>query len=173
MTGRGRLLAWSAHGAAVLAGLSAAVSAYWLAGGTALLSTVGGVVEEQGRQGGAGVAAGLALVVAGKLAVAVLAVALAHPPAGRRLQRLVGRAALLAGGALTLYGGALVVVGALALSGVLGEPAEPTALRWHVLLWDPWFLLWGVLLLVSALTRRRLSRAGGRRRDGRASESVG
>ena len=49
MTRRGRLLAWSAYGAAVLAGLSAAVSAYWLAGGTALLSTVGGVVEEQGR----------------------------------------------------------------------------------------------------------------------------
>jgi hypothetical protein len=158
VTGRGRLLGWSAHGAAVLAALSAAMSAYWLAGGTALLSTVGGVVEEQGRQGGAVVAAGLALVVVGKLAVAVLALALAHSPAGRRLQRLVGLAGLLAGGVLTLYGGALVAVGALALTGVLGEPADPTALRWHVFFWDPWFLLWGVLLLVAALTRRRIPR---------------
>ena len=100
--------------------------------------------------------AGLALVVLGKLAV--LALALAHPPAGHRLQRVVGTTALLAGGVLTLYGGALVAVGAVALTGVLGEPADPTALRWHVLLWDPWFLLWGVLLLVAALTRRRLTR---------------
>ena len=104
------------------------------------------------------VAAGLALVVVGKLAVAVLALALAHSPAGRRLQRLVGLAGLLAGGVLTLYGGALVAVGALALTGVLGEPADPTALRWHVFFWDPWFLLWGVLLLVAALTRRRIPR---------------
>ena len=58
---------------------------------------------------------------------------------------------------LTLYGGVLVAVGALAPTGVLGEPADPTALRWHVLLRDPWFLLWG-LLLVAALSRRRLSR---------------
>ncbi len=54
------------------------------------------------------VTAGLALVVVLELAVAGLALALAHPPAGRRLQRLVGTAALLAGGVLTLYGGVLV-----------------------------------------------------------------
>ena len=157
MSGRGRLLVRSAYGAAVLAALSAAVSAYWLAGGTWLLSTVGGVVEEQGRQGGALVTAGLALVVVVKLAVAVLALALAHPPPGRRLRRLVPAAALLVGGVLALYSGALVV-GAVALTGVLGEPADPAALRWHVLLWDPWLLLWGVLL-VAALAARRV-RAG-------------
>ncbi len=137
MTDRSRLPAWSAYGAAVLATLSAAVSAYWLTGGTWLLSTVGGVVEEEGRQGGAAVTAGLALVVLGKLAVAVLVLALAHPPAGHRLQRVVGTTAMLTGGVLTLYGGALVAVGAVALTGVLGEPADPTALRWHVLFWDP------------------------------------
>jgi hypothetical protein len=158
VTDRSRLLASPAYGAAVLAALSAAVSAHWLAGGTWLLSTVGGAVEAQGRQGGAVVTAGLALVVVLKLAVAGLALALAHPPAGRRLQRLVGTTALLTGSVLTLYGGVLVAVGALALTGVLGEPADPTALRWHVLLWDPWFLLWGLLLVVAAISRRRLSR---------------
>ncbi len=132
MTARSRLLAPPAYGAAVLAAPSAAVSADWLAGGTWSLSTAGGAVEAQGRQGGAVVTAGLALVVVLELAVA--------------------------GGVLTLYGGVLVVVGALALTGVLGEPADPTALRWHVLLWDPWFLLWGLLLVVAALSRRRLSR---------------
>ncbi len=108
MTDRSRLLAPSACGAAVLAALPAAVSAHWLAGGTWLLSTVGDAVEARGRQGGAVVTAGLALVVVLELAVAGLALALAHPPAGRRLQRLVGTAALLAGGVLTLYGGVLV-----------------------------------------------------------------
>ncbi|WP_448611732.1 hypothetical protein [Geodermatophilus sp. URMC 60] len=49
-------------------------------------------------------------------------------------------------------------VGALALTGVLGEPADPSALRWHVLRWDPWFLLRDVLLVVAALTRRRFDR---------------
>ena len=102
--------------------------------------------------------AGLALVVVGKFAVAVVALALVHPPGGRRLRRLVVATALLSGGVLTLYGGALVVVGAVALTGVLGEPADPTALRWHVFLWDPWFLVWGLLLLVAALTRCRLPR---------------
>jgi hypothetical protein len=66
---------------------------------------------------------------------------------------VVGTTALLAGGVLTLYGGALVAVEAVALTGVLGEPADPTALRWHAFLWEPWFLLWGVLLLVAGLTR--------------------
>ncbi len=158
MTDRGRLLTWSAHGAAALAGLSAAVSANWLTGGTWLLSTVGGAVEQQGRQGGGLVTAGPALVVVLEAAVGVLALALVRPPTGRRLQRLIGTTALLAGGVLMLYGGTLVAVGALALTGVLGEPADPSALRWHVLLWDPWFLLRGVLLVVAALTRRRLDR---------------
>ncbi len=84
-------------------------------------------------------------------AVGVLALALVRPPAGRRLQRLIGTTALLAGGVRTLYGGTLVAVGALALTGVLGEPADPSALRWHVLSRDPWFLLRGVLLPVAAL----------------------
>jgi hypothetical protein len=52
-----------------------------------------------------------------------------------------------------------VGLGALALTGVFGTPSDPTALRWHVLVWDMWFLLWGALLLVAALCRRRLRRA--------------
>ena len=75
------------------------------------------------------VTVGLAPVVVLELVVAGLALALAHPPA----------------------------VGALVLTGVLGEPADPTALRRHVLLRDPWSLLWGLLLVVAALSRRRLS----------------
>ncbi len=49
---------------------------------------------------------------------------------------------------LILYGGVFVVVGALVLAGVIpgALPAQQFALRWHVALWDMWFLLWGLAL---------------------------
>jgi hypothetical protein len=72
------------YAAAVVALLYAAVSVYWALGGQALLSTVGGWVQDLGRQGGAGSVA-VGLLAAGlKLAGALMAVALVHP-AGRRL----------------------------------------------------------------------------------------
>lgn len=66
---------------------------------------------------------------------------------------------------LTLYGGLLVAVGALVLAGVV-RPAglvDRTALRWHVLLWDLWFLVWGLLLGVAAWQYGRQSRDQGGR----------
>lgn len=83
-------------------------------------------------------------------------------PWGRRLPALLLERVALAGAAvLTLYGGLLVVVGALALAGAFGPPTtDPTALRWHVAVWDLWFLLWGLLLGLAALERRRARRAG-------------
>ena len=37
-------------------------------------------------------------------------------------------------------------------------PVDRTALRWHVLLWDLWFLIWGLLLGVAAWHYVRESR---------------
>ena len=36
-------------------------------------------------------------------------------------------------------------MGALVLTGLISPagPVDRTALRWHVLLWDLWFLVWG------------------------------
>jgi hypothetical protein len=144
-----------AGAAAVLAFGSALVSAYWTAGGTALLDTVGGALERLAREpGAAGVALGATTVLL-KVAGGLLALALLR----RSVPRVVEWAALAAGVGLALYGGALVAVGALALTGALGEPADPRALRWHVLLWDPWFLVWGVLLVLAVRRRRSV---GGR-----------
>jgi len=40
-----------------------------------------------------------------------------------------------------------------------GEPADERALRWHVMLWDPWFFVWGLALAVAGMSvRRRLSK---------------
>jgi hypothetical protein len=150
----------TAYAAAAVAVLYAAVSVYWALGGQALLSTVGGRAEELGRRGGGGAVA-VGLLAAGlKLAGALLALALVHP-AGRRLpQRPLWAVAAAAGGVLVLYGGVLVVAGALVLTGVLtpAGPVDLAALRWHVLVWDAWFLLWGVLLGVAVLSRRRDAR---------------
>jgi hypothetical protein len=153
-----RLLKATAYGAAALAGLSALVSAYWTAGGAALLSTVGGGLEELARSGGGwSVAVGVVTVVL-KLMGMLLALALVRPWGDRFPPRLLEGTATAAGAALAVYGGGLVVVGALALAGLFGTPADPTALRWHVFVWDLWFLLWGALLLVAAVRRRRLRR---------------
>jgi Protein of unknown function (DUF3995) len=144
----------AAYGAAVLAFLYAAVSAYWTAGGTALLRTVGGAVADLARTGGAAaVLVGVPTVLA-KLAGVALALALVRPWGSRLPARLLRWTAVAAGALLALYGGVNVVLGALALGGVFGRPADPTALRWHVGVWDLWFLLWGLLLLAAALPRR-------------------
>jgi hypothetical protein len=141
--------------AALAAGLgvgSAAVSAYWTAGGTALLDTVGGAVESLARErSAAAVLLGIAVVVA-KLVVAALA-----PLLLRRPPRVVRVLAVLAGAALTLWGAANVVLGGAVLTGLLdvGAVADEHALRWHVLCWDAWFLLWGLALLATAAGVRR------------------
>ena len=151
---------WAAYAACALALLSAVPSFYWALGGTAALDTVGGTLEELGRardpRGVAlGVGAGL-LKVAGGL----LALALARPW-GRALPRwLLLGAAWTASTVLTGYGGLLVAVGALVLTGVINPsgPVDRTALRWHVMLWDSWFLVWGLLLGVAAWHYGRQSR---------------
>jgi hypothetical protein len=171
-----RTVRWAGWGAALVAALSSLVSAYWAAGGTALLSTVGGEVERLGRKGGTAVVLVLAVTALAKAVGAALAVALVRPP--RRLPVPALEVIALVGGVLlALYGGVLTALGAVAATGVLGPPADRRALLWHVLLWDPWFLVWGVLLLTAATARRRsrlrrpladLSPAAGRRSAGRA-----
>lgn len=140
-----------AAAAAALLGIgSAAISLIWLLGGTWLLDTVGGQIEALGRGGGAGVAAGLVLVIALKLVAAVLPTAvLLHP--GRRLLRWAG---WLCAGVLTVYGLVLTVVGLLVVNGFIAAAAEADrrALLWHAVFWDPWFLIWG---LASGLALRR------------------
>jgi hypothetical protein len=60
-----------------------------------------------------------------------------------------------------------VLLGALVLSGVI-HPAgsvDRTALRWHVGVWDLWFLVWGILLALATVGYWRRT-ATGPPRDG-------
>jgi hypothetical protein len=147
-----RATAWAAYAACALALLYAVPSFYWALGGTAGLDTVGGAIEELGRsRDPAGVALGIGAGVL-KVAGALLALALVRPWGRVIPRRLLLGAAWAASVVLTAYGGLLVVVGALVLTGFISPagPVDRTALRWHVLLWDLWFLVWGLLLGVAA-----------------------
>jgi hypothetical protein len=143
----------TAYAAAIVAFAYALMSLYWALGGHGLVSTIGGYVEQFGRRGGIlPVVIALAATLA-KVAGGLLALALVRP-----WGRAVPRGWLLAGSAvasalLVVYGGLNVLLGALVLSGVI-HPAgsvDRTALRWHVGVWDLWFLVWGILLALAAV----------------------
>lgn len=159
---------WAGYAACVLALGHAAVSFYWASGGTAGLSTVGGELEAVGRAASPALAAvvwgvGVAKVLAGLLALALVM------SWGRAFPRWTMLAAGWGGAiVLSLYGGVLVAVEALVVGGIVvpSGPVDWFALRWHLFLWDPWFLLWGLLLGGAAWHFTRVSRAG--RRTGEA-----
>src|SRR5262252_1067008 len=147
----------AAYAAAIIAFAYALMSLYWAVGGHALVSTIGGYVEQLARRGGPlpvliALAAALAKAAGGLLALALV----------RPWGRVVPRRWLLAGSAgasalLVVYGGLNVLLGGLVLSGVI-HPAgsvDRTALRWHVGVWDLWFLVWGILLALATVGYRR------------------
>jgi hypothetical protein len=159
----------TAYAAAIVAFAYALMSLYWALGGHALVSTIGGYVEQFARRGGAlPVLVALAAMLA-KVAGGLLALALVRP-----WGRIVPRRWLLTGSAgasalLVVYGGLVVLLGALVLSGVI-HPAgsvDRTALRWHVGVWDLWFLVWGILLALATVGYWRRA-ATGLPRDGAA-----
>ncbi|MBO0769358.1 MAG: DUF3995 domain-containing protein [Solirubrobacterales bacterium] len=156
-----RQSAWiAACAAAALGALYAAVSAYWGAGGTALLDTIGGTLEREGRNPTAGLLAIVWTTVALKLiASATGLLVVAQPPwLTSRQYQVVRGAAWLAAVVLVLYGGVLTSIGLLVQVDIVhaSAHADHKALQWHAFLWDPWFLVWGLLLATAlTLTRRR------------------
>ena len=132
------------------------VSLYWALGGTWLLDTVGVVTA-----GGSALiwAAVLVKVVATVLPLQLIRVRPFHQQ--RALRMLVWAEAIV----LTGYGLVLSVVGWLVQAGVISASAtaDHRALAWHAFLWDPWFLLWGLLVTALLLATRPL-------RNGRAEQ---
>lgn len=134
----------------------ATISIYWGAGGTALLDTIGGSLERGGRTGDIGVGLLLWAAVVLKLVAAILPLVVIYRRRGARWQRLVRGLAWIAGVVLVIYGLVLTVVGLLVQVGVIAASptADHRALAWHAYLWDPWFLLWGILILGALLIAR-------------------
>ena len=137
------------------------ISGYWALGGTIGIRSVGGRFAELATSVGSGTALAAAAAVV-KIAGVCFALLFAHH-SGRRLPR---RALVVVGwvGAWVLTGyGAVNMVGAtLALTGAVdgGPDIDRYALGWHLALWDPLFLLWGLFL---GLAVRRFTRNVDRR----------
>jgi len=158
----GRFVARAAAVVAFVLGVgSAAISAWWAVGGTALLDTVGGEIERWGRQRSPEVVGALWLIAVLKAGVGAAAPVLvwrpAHLPAWTfgMVPRALGWIATIV---LTIYGGVLTAVGLLVQVGIITASADsdPRALAWHAYLWDPWFLCWGAAFGVGLwLTRHR------------------
>lgn len=88
-----------------------------------------------------------------KVLVGVMALALVQPWGLRLPRRPLLVAAWAAAIGLSAYGALQTGAVALLASGVI-EPAEPVearVLRWRLFLWEPWFLLIGLLLAGAAM----------------------
>jgi hypothetical protein len=140
--------------------LYAAVSVYWGLGGSWLVNTVGGSLARLGRACDATVIAAVWAAAVLKLVAAVVPLLTVSDLDNARLKRAARVLAWIAAVILTAYGAVLTAVGLLVQADVIhsSATADHRALAWHAYLWDPWFLLWGLLIL-TALMR---SRAHGR-----------
>jgi hypothetical protein len=154
---------WPARAALAVGLAYAGFSVYWGAGGTWLLDTVGSSLAAGGAASAAVTAAvwgaaGLKVIAAILPVLATgRAAASGRVPWLRAVRILTWAEAVI----LTLYGLIWTAVGLLAQSGVIRPDAgaDHRALAWHAFLWDPWFLVWGLLVTAALLRARRLQSA--------------
>ncbi len=148
---------WRAAQAACIVGLLyAAISVYWGLGGTWLLDTVGGSLAKHGRARDAAVIIAVWAAAALKVVAAILPLLALRRLSSPARNREVWALAWIAAVVLTIYGLVLTAVGLLVQADVIhpSASADHRALAWHAYLWDPWFLVWG-LLVATALLRGR------------------
>jgi Protein of unknown function (DUF3995) len=136
--------------AAFMVGLVyALVISSWGLGSTWALDTVGGALGTEGRAGNAALSVTVWASVLLKLIAAILGLAVTRPR--HQPQELVVVATWVAAGVLIVYGGVLTFVGLLVQPTSFTPIRMPAtgALASHSYLWDPWFLVWGLLLAAS------------------------
>jgi hypothetical protein len=146
---------WPGYAASAWAFTFAAVSFYWALGGTVGLATLGttlhalALARDPTAIAVGGWGAGVAKLLGGLLPLALLSCR--RLPLSRRALRALAAAG---GAGMALYGGASLVQHVLMLTGVIALPAGlgPLGARWHLWLWDPWWLLGGLLFLLAALS---------------------
>jgi hypothetical protein len=148
--------AWAGYLAAAVGSAFAALSLYWAAGGTAGLSTIGGPVEDLTRVRDPQFIGLLWATAVAKIVGVALGLALVRPWGQRLPRRTLFAGAGAAAVLLTLYGAVQTAAVALAAAGLVDvEPIDPTVLRWRMFLWEPLFLVWGLLLGIAVWQRRR------------------
>jgi hypothetical protein len=149
-----------AQAACVVGLLFAVVSAYWGLGGTWLLDTLPRALEEGALAGNTDIYVAVWAAVVLKIMAAVLPLLalrpLRHPAWNRNVWVLAWTAAAI----LILYGLAQTVLGQLAIHG--SGSADDRV--WSAYLWDPWFVIFGVLI-AAALVRGRRRRSAAQSND--------
>lgn len=151
-------LGWWAATAALVVGLTyAAISAYWGFGGRWLLATVGTSLDTDRQSVPMILAVCAALVL--KVVGVLIPLQACRPARRSKWHRRLRKLAWAEGAALMIYGFVLTSVGLLVQAGVIhpGRTADRRALAWHAYLWDPWFLVWGLLVVIT-LTRNPTDR---------------
>lgn len=155
-----RSTAWVAYAACAWAFVFAALSFYWAIGGTVGIDTIGPAITKPVLAHDPIWVAliwgtGALKVIAGLVALALVC------SWGRLVPRwLLLIAAWSACAVMALYEGAASwVQHGLMAAGAIGIPAGlgATALRWHLVLWDPWWLLGGVLFGAATWSYQRRS----------------
>jgi hypothetical protein len=165
-----------AYLASALAIASASLSVFWTFGGTWLLDTVGGAIEKLARtRSPSALALGTATALA-KIGAGLLALALVRPWGRYVPDRTLVGANVIVSAVLVTWGAANVLIGGLALAGAVSpaDGIDERALRWHVFVWDLWFLLWGASLAIALSGFRRATgrRSASVRRPARSAASV-
>ncbi|HEU5348830.1 MAG TPA: DUF3995 domain-containing protein [Ktedonobacterales bacterium] len=150
---------WAAYAACAWAMLFALMSFYWALGGDFGVNTLGSGVQSLAHDPGFIAVVwltGIAKVLGGLFALTLVRPWMLWLPPTWKLAL-----AWLAGIALALYGGIQLIIEGLVLSGVVlvSGQVDWEGLRWHVWLWDPWWLLGGILFLLAAWHYRLSLRA--------------
>lgn len=130
----------------------AAMSFYWVLGGTLGVSTLAQTIQDQVTEGDASILWVTAISGVAKIAGGLLALA-SIQSWGRAIPRRLELWLLYAGGVLlSFYGVAgfieklLMVTGVIDVANSIGDGP----IWWYLFLWEPWWILGGVLFLLTA-----------------------
>ncbi|WP_157963670.1 DUF3995 domain-containing protein [Actinocorallia populi] len=148
MSGVSRRLARAAYWTCAWTFGYAVLKAYWAAGGKALRTTLG-FPEHVWRSTGFAVVNGATVAVA--LVGSVVALGFVRPWGRRAPWWALSVPAWAASGVLLLYSVPKLVlnvlgsVGLLSATGGMSAQEVQRVSRWHLVLWTPFFLVWGLL----------------------------
>jgi hypothetical protein len=141
--------------AAILGLAYAALNAYWAAGGDRWLDKYGShlIGEVSDRTTFRTTSAVLAVLFVIAVVLGLAATTARFDSGSRRAIRWL---AWVAAGLITLYGLSMTAIGLFVQFDVADlKTGTPELYRWHAYLWDPWFLVWGLLMVAALLASAR------------------
>lgn len=141
-----RLATWAGSGACGWAFLFAALSVFWAAGGRTGLHPL---EQEATSSGPLWIAINVSAGVL-KALVGMLAVVLVRSWGQKTYRQFLLIAAGVLGAGMCLYGGLGLISDVLHVLGVIDDPATRKWFFWYLVLWDPWWVLGGILFLATA-----------------------